>query len=537
MEKDVETIALNRTAIAFSHGNDTFGWRFYPRVQTPPTPGTLGAFAETLLGGPSEDKDMKGRQLEPGMRECTAIVVMPSFLTSMRFHTRVNWFGLTNPRKKELTLHDSMKLSRTYQHIQEQMQCVSDSPLYRPGDIAEMTHVVNQLDRRMPLQTTLVDIPYENTSGGFELFSGGVTALGPELMGWHGAPSVLVADCKACARCEAEKTVVKTPKKVDGKEAVASAPAEETVDLCSCGGTNVFLVGKNFSVHDTKVIAGGVCIPKPRLLSREIMQVTIPANVRTLSRPNKETKKPDYFVDVRIATPYGMTNELLIPAQLATKKVEAKADAKLTKTISDAATKAAKEEVAALNKSVRYSLAWSSKSKLAGLYSYPVGNPAQVTLTPDQVPKTLEFTLSHYMGKTNPPKMPHLHVVVWQENKSFSSGIPLAADEVKVTFADAKDGKRGGTIVSESLFKKISENLKIAPATIKEGKPLKFQVAFYLVTPEQQPELIHGSLPMELVKQPKAAGGGSDVAYRRLPYSVPGQTEHATAASQLQIRR
>src|SRR5439155_996688 len=35
IEMEVETIALNSTQVGFSHGNETFGWRFYPRFQTP----------------------------------------------------------------------------------------------------------------------------------------------------------------------------------------------------------------------------------------------------------------------------------------------------------------------------------------------------------------------------------------------------------------------------------------------------------------------------------------------------------------------
>src|SRR5207302_464417 len=36
LEMDAETIALNRTVTGFAHGNDSFGWRFTPRFQTPP---------------------------------------------------------------------------------------------------------------------------------------------------------------------------------------------------------------------------------------------------------------------------------------------------------------------------------------------------------------------------------------------------------------------------------------------------------------------------------------------------------------------
>ncbi len=34
LEVDIETIGLNRTAVGFGAGDSTFGWKFYPRVQT-----------------------------------------------------------------------------------------------------------------------------------------------------------------------------------------------------------------------------------------------------------------------------------------------------------------------------------------------------------------------------------------------------------------------------------------------------------------------------------------------------------------------
>ena len=79
---------------------------------------------------------------------------------------------------------------------------------------------------------------------------------------------------------------------------------------CNCSGTTVFLVGNHFSVVDTKIIAGGLCIPRDafRLLSRQVLEVTIPWNVATV------TIDGDTWVDVQIATPYGVTGYLHIPA-------------------------------------------------------------------------------------------------------------------------------------------------------------------------------------------------------------------------------
>ena len=80
IELDMETIALNRTAAAFGHGKDVFGWRFYPRVQSPPFASTSTTiFRDLLRGGPNKDDLRRSWEIEPGIRECTAIVLMPSF--------------------------------------------------------------------------------------------------------------------------------------------------------------------------------------------------------------------------------------------------------------------------------------------------------------------------------------------------------------------------------------------------------------------------------------------------------------------------
>ena len=62
LEWDMADVALNMTAIGFSHGEDTFGWRFYPRFQTPPNKGNLSAFWETIAGGPTTNEDLRCRQ-------------------------------------------------------------------------------------------------------------------------------------------------------------------------------------------------------------------------------------------------------------------------------------------------------------------------------------------------------------------------------------------------------------------------------------------------------------------------------------------
>jgi hypothetical protein len=189
-------------------------------------------------------------------------------------------------------MHEAMKLSRTYQGVCNQLPCVRDSGSYRAGDVGRLARVIDQLDRKLPLQSMLVQIPFENELGGFEIFSTGVSDLGPELRGWFGEPGIFVNSKFTC------------PSGTD--TGVDLAGANQCQNTCT--GTTLFLVGNHFSVHDTKVIAGGKCVPFD-LISRQIMRVVIPPNVQTFKNENKEE-----MVDVHAATPYGVTSHLLIPA-------------------------------------------------------------------------------------------------------------------------------------------------------------------------------------------------------------------------------
>ena len=241
LETDMAVVALNRTAVGFAHGADTFGWRFYPRVQTPPTRGTLATLGETIRGGPTGAADLAQRELEPGMRECTAIIVMPSFVPWLTLDVSTTWFALGHPRGAAPDIRDTLALSRTVKGMHAAAAaCAACGEQYRDGEIPRLLRRVEQLDRELPLQTMQAQIPHENTAGGFELFTAGVTDLAPELLGWYGGPGI---------------------------------------DPTSA--TTLFLVGKGFSVHDTAVVAGG----RPARftpLSPEVLRVEVPAGVATI---------------------------------------------------------------------------------------------------------------------------------------------------------------------------------------------------------------------------------------------------------------
>ena len=323
--EQIDTIGLNRTVSGFSHGSDTFGWTFRPRVQTLPSRGTAVAFGETLFGrGPEASR--RDAALEPGMRECTAIVLMPSFVPYCDFEVATSWFRLDNPRSKEISNHQTMKLSRSIKYMEEcSIRCAANAHLYRDGDVERLLNRVKQLEKELPLQSMRVQIPYENTLGGFELFNNGVTDLAPELVGWYGGRGIVVGEDDAT--------------------------------------TEVFLVGENLSVHDTNVVAGGKAIDSKyvKLISRHVMQITVPSSVKTVNLKDELSNAVDHsYVSVYAATPYGVTSHLHIPAL----KVEKE------KTVNEEVTELTKRVVALEEANKKSPFEWDKPPTLPVLASF-----------------------------------------------------------------------------------------------------------------------------------------------------------------------
>lgn len=315
LELDMDTVALNRTVVGFSHGNDTFGWRFQPRVQSPDTKGNIHAFAETLLtGGPSRDAILNQSRLEPGIRECSAIVIMPSFVPYAVFDMRTNWFRLSNPSRKELDLRDGVGLSEEIVQLRTlSQQCVQDQHKYRQDEVYRLTRAVSQLEERLPLQSTYVQMPFENSLGGFEFFNTGTPDLAPELKGFYGEPG-----------------------------------------LSQDANTTIFLVGDHFSVHETKVMVGGQSVT-PVLLSRQVMQVTVTPQLNAL----------DKLIDVHVATPYGVSNHIDVP--ILPKKEEAAAKASIDKAVADHLAKNHVDQFNWTTKEVRSQIGMCDECKVSSV--------------------------------------------------------------------------------------------------------------------------------------------------------------------------
>lgn len=211
------------------------------------------------------------------MRECVAIVLMPSFIEHVTFDSHGQYFklsGMSRPWDGHKTRSSMLENTRWSEDIRsmelalEQVVCEADR--YREGEVERIMRRVHQVASKLPMQTVYARVPNENTLGGFEMFSSGITDLAPELIDYYGQPGV--------------------------------NPAKETT---------LFLVGNHFSVHETKVLTGNRNAAFS-LLSREVMEVRIPAGVQVI-KPENSSEFPNGYVDVHVATPYGVSGHLAIP--------------------------------------------------------------------------------------------------------------------------------------------------------------------------------------------------------------------------------
>lgn len=304
---DQAGIDLNRTAVAFAHGADTFGWYFHPRVQAPPPEenNLCALYRLVCQGGPGRTYDLNHRELEPGIRECEVLLVMPGFVPGVRFDVTTNWERLVRPGETKRTYEQMLMQGRQLVCARKQAQQSGDTGCYRPGDWARLMSRVDQLEQMLGMQTYETRIPYEYELAGRDLFDLGDKELRPVAHDFYGL-DFLAAD--------------------------ANSKTHEAY---------FFVTGKNFHPTQTHVIVGGVeahsvgpiaaAPPAPaegtggpaksngqgsaasvttdvEVISRELIRVRIAGLDESLSRKNAGS--PAFTV--RIATPAGISNPLTI---------------------------------------------------------------------------------------------------------------------------------------------------------------------------------------------------------------------------------
>ena len=244
LDLDLQAVGLNRTSVGFGAGETTFGWMFYPRVQTPQPTSNFRTFTNTLTGtGQGINSDLRSRRIEPGQRECLALMVTPNFIPALKVSTVTNWFDVTGHHaRQQLDNREMINLSRKLQQAKAALARACDSGQYRATDFIVLNQRIKQLEALLPTQDTRIDLPDEGDLLGSEIFSSNAAGLGPSLLAWYGEPV---------------------------QEGAAGS---------------IFLQGRGFSVTETQVVVGGVALAKDtqfRLVSRNVMQIMVPANART----------------------------------------------------------------------------------------------------------------------------------------------------------------------------------------------------------------------------------------------------------------
>ena len=323
LQYEAQTIALNQTVSAFAHGTDTFGWRFTPRFQTPPEESNFATVTNLLgRGGPGPNYGLRNSKIEPGMRELTAVVVMPSFVPAMRLDVSSDWFRLHDPDDQKLHTARSIELGRRINEAREALEAACQCGLYRPEDIQRLRTRLHQLEISLPLQTQFVKVPYENTLGGFALFTQGTTALVPELTGFEGVEYLDPTRTTEVIVYGKHFSIYENALVVGGQSLVREGTAATTVPLnASPTASNPAFVSStvtpfrdasgdlivlNADGSTTKIKDGG----SYDILSREVMRVRIPPNIYISKREDGSE-----VVELYLSTPNGISNRLQIPVR------------------------------------------------------------------------------------------------------------------------------------------------------------------------------------------------------------------------------
>jgi hypothetical protein len=267
---DETAIRLNPTMVGFGAGQSTFGWIFYPRLQTSSSSrGRLLTDVALLLNGRVLDPTGNDQMIEPGQRECTALVEMPNFVPKIEFITVANWFRTSEVGDGQKSdLEKATILGRKLVAAENSLNRAKVEGLYRPEEYEIAMDRIKQLKDLMPTQRLVVRVPFSGDNNDSRIFCSQGGQLRPSLLGWHGKPP--------------ERGVEST----------------------------LFVEGRNFSVHDTHVIAGG----KPArsvFVSRNLLAVTVAKNATATP-----SATGDPLLDINVATPNGASNHLLIKMAL-----------------------------------------------------------------------------------------------------------------------------------------------------------------------------------------------------------------------------
>ena len=188
-----------------------------------------------------------------------------------------------------------------------------------------VTRRLHQLEQLLPLQTQFVKVPYENTLGGFDLFTPGASALVPQLTGFDGVDYIdTSATSSECDLVVYGKhfNIYESHVNVGGKD----LPAEGTgiVTATDANGKAISVVNSVSPLRDASgalqlLKADGTVTPIADngsfdIISREVMRVRIPAMIaQHLATVTKADGSQ--WVEISVSTPNGISNRLQVPVK------------------------------------------------------------------------------------------------------------------------------------------------------------------------------------------------------------------------------
>jgi hypothetical protein len=338
---EMADIGVNRTAVAFAHGNDTFGWYFYPRTQPPPAESSnLAALGRMIWStGPTEHYDKKHRNLEPGMRECEVLVAMPDFIDQVAFDVTTNWERITKPGVTKRS-YEEMILQGS--RIQQLRSCLGEScnpQMYRAGEFERLVSRIDQLEQMLGLQTYRVNLPYDYEQSGSDLFDTGKDHLRPLITGFYGLDylepdtkddaflfitgknfhptltHVVVGGTESHSLASAvhpageAKTAEAPSEKSAGEKPAADAASKDSTSAKSEAAKEKTAPSAAPTAADKKAgdVANNNVAPDVEVISRDLIRVRISSLHGALAREEGFT--------IRVGTPAGLSNPLLIPRQ------------------------------------------------------------------------------------------------------------------------------------------------------------------------------------------------------------------------------
>ena len=186
---DETAIRLNPTMVGFGAGENTFGWIFYPQAPDPVARRPLMTDIALLVSGRVPDPTGKDQSIEPGQRECTALVEMPNFVPKIEFITVANWFRTSDVGDGQKSdLEKASTLGRKLVAAEKALNRAKVEGQYRPEEYQIAIERLNQLKSMMPTQRLVVRVPYTDDNNDSRIFCSQGGQLRPSLLGWHGRP-------------------------------------------------------------------------------------------------------------------------------------------------------------------------------------------------------------------------------------------------------------------------------------------------------------------------------------------------------------